>query len=439
MASMSRTLERIKQELAELIPSDLIERTCRELKYDYRERKLPPLVTIHLFVQQVLNYNTAISNLPHLSKMRFDPSAYCEARRRVPLAVLERLLRHVADAVRARGGDRGLWLGHRTWLLDGSSCSMPDTPDLQAAFGQSGQQKAGCGFPTAHLLAMFDASSGMLMEVIAAPLRTSDFALVSMLHPLMQTGDVVVADRGFCSYVHMAMLQSKGIHAVLRLHQRVPAPFDPPRPHGRGCVPGQSLGVQDQLVRWHKPKTKPGWIGREAFDALPATLELRVLRYRVGDGGCRSHVITLVTTLLDPVRYTKGKLARLFAIRWRVEGDLRDLKITLKMDVLKCRSADGVRKELAIYAVVYNLVCLVRQRAAVRQRVVDPSRLSFVDVLRWLQTAEPGEEMPRFIVNPRRPGRHEPRVYKRRHKEFDRMTKPRSAYKNPRQLQAQKA
>ncbi len=98
---------------------------------------------------------------------------------------------------------------------------------------------------------------------------------------------------------------------------------------------------------------------------------------------------------------------------------------------------DGVRKELAVYAVVYNLVCLVRQRAAISQRVV-PSRLSFIDVLRWLQTAEPGEAMPRFIINPRRPGRHEPRVYKRRHKEFDRMNKPRSAYKKPRQFQLEK-
>ena len=433
MASISRSLERIKQELARLVPPELIERICRDVKHAYRKRKLDPLTTIHLFIQQVLYGNTAISDLPHHSKVRFDPSAYCEARMRLPLAVLQRLLRHVADAVAGEVEGRGLWLSHRTWLLDGSSCSMPDTPELQKAFGQSGQQKAGCGFPTAHLLAMFDAASGMLMDVIAAPLRTSDFSLVSRVHPLMCAGDVVVADRGFCSYAHLAMLQARGVHAVLRLHQHMTAPFDPPRPNGRG-VPGKVLGRQDQLVAWHKPTSKPAWISRTDFDALPSTLSVRVLRYRVEDRGCRSHEITLVTTLLDDARYTKGKLARLFAMRWRVEGDLRDLKITLNMDVLKSKTEAGVRKELAIYAVVYNLVCLVRQRAAVAQRR-PASRLSFIDVLRWLRTAEPGEPMPRFVVNPRRPGRHEPRAYKRRHKEFDRMTRPRAEYKKRLQLQ----
>ncbi len=152
----------------------------------------------------------------------------------------------------------------------------------------------------------------------------------------MRSGDVVVADRGFCSYVHLAMLQSKGIHAVFRLHQHVRAPFDQlqqrPSPQqgkrrrrkSQTCVAGKLLGEQDQLVTWRKSRSKPGWISGKDFEALPATLHLRVLRYRVNDSGCRTHLITLVTTLLDPIRYTKSKLARLFAICCRVEGDLRD-------------------------------------------------------------------------------------------------------------------
>lgn len=160
MASLSRTLERIKQELHQLIPAALIEQICRDLQHTYRKRKLDPITTIHLFIQQVLNGNTALSDLPRLSKMRFDPSAYCDARQRLPLGVLQALLRRIAEALREEFPARGLWMGHRTWLLDGSSCSMPDTPALQEAFGQSGQQKPGCGFPTTHLLAMFDAYSG---------------------------------------------------------------------------------------------------------------------------------------------------------------------------------------------------------------------------------------------------------------------------------------
>ena len=453
MASISRTLARIKQELDQLIPAALIEQICRDLKHTYRKRKLDPLTTVHLFLQQVLNHNTAITHLPHLSKINFDPSAYCDARKRLPLKVLEQLMRRLAGAVRERmhgGAGVGCWLGHRTWLLDGSSCSMPDTPSLQKEFGQSGQQKPGCGFPVAHLLAMFDAHSGMLMEMIAAPLRTQDFSMVSQLHPLIASGDVVVADCAFCSFAHTALLVSKGIHAVLALHQHLVPPFDrqqqsDPTRSSSNTTAGYSslslikqLGVQDQLVCWAKPKTKPRWMEQAAFDALPPTLTVRVLRYRVSDSRCRTHEVTLMTTLLDEKRYTKAKLARLFKQRWRVEQDLRDLKITLKMDVLKCKSPAGVRKELAAYAVVYNLVCVVRQQAATCQRV-KPQRISFIDVLRWLQHAQPGEALPRFIVNPVRPGRHEPRAYKRRHKEYDQLNKPRARYKNIRQVRAKDA
>lgn len=432
--SISAALARIKQELDQLITPQQVEQICREHKHVYRTRKLDPLTTIRLFAQQVLNGNTAISHLPRLSKMRFDPSAYCDARARLPLGVLEALLRHTADAGRDEldANRRGLWLGcHRTWLLDGSSCSMPDTPALQAVFGQPGMQKPGVGFPVAHLLAMFDAYSGMVMDVIAAPLRTADFAQAPLVHPLMGAGDIAIADRAFCSYVHVALLAARGVHAVFRLHQRIVAPFDRPQAQD---------GRQDQLVEWRKPAKKPPWMtDQAAFDALPATMTVRVLRYRVGDRGCRTREVTLITTLLDATLYAKAKLARLFGIRWRVEQDLRDLKITLRMDVLRCKTPDGVRKELAVYALVYNLVCLVRQRAAAAQRVREPHRISFTDVMRWLQTAAPDEPLPRFIVNPRRPRRHEPRAYKRRHKEYDRMNKPRAEYKKQRQSRRQNA
>jgi hypothetical protein len=363
------------------------------------------------------------------------------------------LTRRIAGVMREELASRGRWLGHRTWLLDGSSCSMSDTPSLQKEFGQPGAQKIGCGFPVAHLLAMFDASSSMLMELIAAPLRTHDFSLVSQVHPLMSSGDVVVADCGFCSWVHVALLLSRGIHAVFALHQRLVAPFDQPpettpepgkpadkkrRGRASAMIAVKDLGEQDQIVQWSKPKRKPDWMDQKEFDALPETIRVRVLRYRVRDRDCRTHAVTLVTTLLDEKTYTKAKLAQLFKTRWRVEQDLRDLKITLKMDVLKCKSPDGVNKELAVYAIVYNLVCLVRQRAAARQRV-KPHRVSFIDVLRWLQTAEPGEQPPRFIVNPRRTGRHAPRAYKRRHKQYDLMNKPRCQYVKPRKSQTEMA
>ncbi len=430
MASITRTLSRIKQDLHQLIPADRVDQICQDLNHRYRKRKLDPLTTIHLFVQQILNGNTALSHLPHLSKMSFDPSAYCDARKRLPLKLLEALTRQIALAFQEQSGAAGRWLGHRTWLMDGSTCSMSDTPLLQKQFGQPSAQKPGCGFPVMHLLGMFDAASGMLMELIHAPYRTHDFSLISQLHPLLKAQDVVVADCGFCSYVHVAMLQSRQVHAVLALHQRLVPPFDSKAGGNQSgaMVAVTNLGEQDQIVTWSKPASKPKWMDQKEFAALPSSLAVRVLRYRVSDKRCRTHEVTLVTTLLDEKKYTKARLAQLFKMRWRVEQNLKDLKITLKMDVLRCKSPEGVGKELAVFAIVYNLVCLVRQRAAIRQRV-KASRISFIDVVRWLQVADAHDELPRFIVNPTRAGRHEPRATKRRSKSYDLLSKPRAEFK----------
>jgi hypothetical protein len=160
----------------------------------------------------------------------------------------------------------GLWLGrHRTFRVDGSSFSMPDTPELQAQFGQPGNQKPGCGFPVASILVMFHAGTGLLLGALAAPLRTHEMAHIEFLHTILQLGDVLVADRGFCSFAHLALLVSRGAHAVIRMHQRQIVDFTPERPYARpkdktarNGLPRsrwlrKKLGVTDQLVEWFKP------------------------------------------------------------------------------------------------------------------------------------------------------------------------------------------
>jgi hypothetical protein len=439
MASIARVLARIKQELHKLVPQDVIEEACRSIQYKYRNRKLDPLTTIHLFAQQVLNANAAVTELPRLSGLDFDGGSYCDARKRLPLKLLQMVVRKVAEALRDEMSTQGLWEGHHTWLVDGTGVSMPDTPDLQKAFGQPGNQKVGCGFPVAHLLAMFDVYSGMLMETLAFPLRTHDLSQVMGLHPRLGANDVLVGDRGFCSFAHLAILNSCGILGLFRAHQKTIIQFrDKPEPH-RNITPAQGesrsrligrLGFEDQLVEWYKPETKPAWMSQEQYAKLPESMVVRELRYRVPckGKGCRVKSVTLVTTLLDDRKYTKAKLAKLYKLRWRVEQNLRDLKITLKMDVLKCKTETGVRKELAMYALVYNLICAVRSEGARRQKV-RPERLSFVDVTRWLREAEVGDPIPRFVVNPLREGRREPRAVKRRPKQYYRLTEPRSQYK----------
>ena len=395
-----------------------------------------PVATIHRFLLQVLHGNTAISHLPRLSGRCFSASAYCQARARLPLKLFETLLTRIADRLRPRIDDDGRWRGHRVFHVDGSGVSMPDTPELRAHFGQPSNQASGCGFPVAHLLAVFHAGTGMILEVLTGPLCTHDMSGVAKLHPRLDAGDVLVGDRGFCSFAHLALLLERGIHGVFRIHQRQIVDFTPDRPHarpdGKGATKGlprsrwlHRLGVTDQVVEWFKPRDRLAWMSATQYAALPDGIAVRELRYRINRAGFRARVVTLVTTLLDAESYPVEALAELYRNRWEVEVNLRHLKTTMKMDSLRCETVAGVTKELLMYALAYNLVRLVMREASHRQGVA-VDRISFVDALRWLASARPGESLPTLVVNPDRRDRVEPRVRKRRPKQYPLMKKPRS-------------
>jgi hypothetical protein len=446
MASVARALARIKSDLGAYLPADSIESACREAGHRWRERKLGPVATLHLFVLQVLHFNTAIRHLRHLANKPVNAAAYCRARMRLPLAAVQALLRSSSEAMReaaAGVGGRGLWCGLRAFLADGTGTITPDTPALQKEFGQPPNQKPGCGFPVPKLLALFDALSGMVVELLAFPLYTHDLRGAWRLHPLLGPGDLLVGDRGFCSYGHLALLHARGVLACFRMHQRVVVDFRPHRRHnarGTGKRGGKRerglpssrfvrrLGHWDQLVEWAKPKVLPKWMTPQQFDSLPQTLMVRELRYLLSEKGMRTRRVTVATTLLDERAYPKQEVAELYGLRWRAETHFAQLKTTLGMRKLKSKTPDGVRKELAVYCLVYNLVHAVMARAAERQGTT-PDRVSFLDTLRWLLTAAPGEPVPDLVVNPLRPGRHEPRVIKDLQDTYRKMVLPRAAMK----------
>lgn len=313
---------------------------------------------------------------------------------------------------------------------------MPDTPALQRAFGQPGAQKPGCGFPVMHLLALFHASTGLLLNILAAPLRTHDMSRIGQLHPDLDEGDVLVGDRAFCSFAHLTLLAARKVFGVFRVHQKQIVDF---RPHRRSASSGsrkrgekglptsrwlKRLGRHDQLVEYAKPKQRPTWLSADEYAALPNALPVRELRYTIRVRGCRTRVITIATTLLDPKRYPAAEVAALYGQRWQIETNFRHLKQTLKMDVLHCRTVAGVHKELLMYALVYNLVRRVMLEASQRQQV-PVERLSFIDAVRWLADAIHGVRELKLRVVPERPGRLEPRAVKRRPKEYDRLNVPR--------------
>lgn len=440
--SITEIVKQFKQNWTEELNNQSIANACRDSGMRWINSLLNPVVTIQIFLLQILHGNTACSEMPHLSRMAFTAAAYCKARMRIKLQVLELLLRRCVDSIQAQTLNSGCWYSHRVFIVDGSSFSMPDTAQLQSQFGQPGSQKPGCGFPVAHWLALMHMGTGMITRMLTSPMRTHDMKRTAELHPELRTGDLLVADRGFCSYPHLCLLIERGVQAVLRIHQQTIVDFRAGRPH---AIPGQSkaenrkglprskwlrsLGLQDQIVQWLKnPKSKPNWMSAAQFDSLPEQITVRELRYQVDQKGFRTKSITLVTTLLDHDVYSLPEIAALFRRRWEIETNFGHVKTTMKMEVLKCKTVEGVLKELHVFALIYNLVRQVILQAAERQRV-PVQRISFIDALRWLKSATADDQLSRLMVLPNRPDRVEPRVKKRRPKKYKLMNKPRAQLK----------
>ena len=438
LGRIRRVVDRLQRSWSEELDDEAIRRACVEAGHAWRDRKLDPVTTVKLFLLQILWGNAACNHVPHLTGCAVTGSAYCEARARLPLASLQTLLSRATARMVECVRETGLWRGHRLFVADGSSFSMPDAPQLREHFGQSGQQRLGCGFPTAHFLALVHFGSGLFQKVATAPLRTHDASGVPQLHPELEAGDVLLGDRAFCSFTQLALLAARGVQAVLRIHQKTIVDFTPRRPfvNPRRTVGAKHqglprsqwlkrLGERDQLVRWFKPRERPEWLTEAEFAALPETLTVRELRYRVGRPGFRTREVTLAATLLDAEAYPAAALQEVYGLRWTIETSFAHLKTTMKMDVLRCRSVAGVLKELTMFLLAYNLVRMTILEAARRQDV-PPQRISFIDALRWTATAGPDDDLPDLVLVPRRPGRYEPRARKRRPKEYDLLNKPRA-------------
>jgi IS4 transposase len=435
--SILTAISQIKSELARFLAPDHIRQVCQDLGHVWRDRVLDPVTTLHLFALQILHGNTACAHVPRLGSVDCTGEAYVQARQRLPLAVLERLLSSIRERFLGSSTlDDGRWRGHRTFLVDGSGLSMPDTAELQKEFGQPGGQRAGCGFPVMHVLAMFHAATGLLLQVATAPLRTHDMSRIGQMHPALGAGDVLVGDRAFCSFAHFALLFMRQAFGVFRVHQQQIVNFRPrrrtatsnSRRRGERGLPTSRwlarLGRHDQLVVYVKPRQRPTWLSVADYAALPDTIVVRELRYTIAVPGRRTRVITLATTLLDPNRYPAAEVAALYGQRWQIETNFRHLKQTMRMDVLRCKTVEGVHKELLMYALIYNLVREVMLQAAERQNV-SVERISFIDAVRWLAEAVLGPVELKLRLVPDRPGRIEPRAVKRRPKQYPRLNRPR--------------
>lgn len=441
MASIPSIVARFKAEPHAFLTDRLILDAAAAAGHTWRERVLGPVITVRLLVLQMLHGNVSCRRLLRIAGLGCSVAAYINARARLPLDVLGMILSRVNDEARRTTHGFGRWLGHRVLLIDGSGVSMPDTEALRRAFGKPGRVREGCGFPVMHALWLFDAATGLLIDYVTGRWNRSDLADAAALHPMLEAGDVLVGDRAFGSFAHLALLMRDGLHGVMRVHHRRIVDFRSrrsrkrksrrrgSRSRGRGAPRSsliKRLGPRDQIVEWVKPKRKPDWMSEAQFAALPATLVVRELAYTIERPGYRTRTVTLVTTLVDEGKYPKAALAELYESRWWIETNLRHLKQTMGIEPLRCRSVEGVHKQLLACAIAYNLVRL-RMLAEAARRGVAVERISFIDALDVLCHGGDRDGPATLLVNPHRPGRHEPRAIKRPRDRYPYMTRPRDA------------
>jgi hypothetical protein len=362
-----------------------------------------------------------------------DTGGYCKTRRRLPEALLSHLVRDTADALQDGAPEAWLFHGRRVVLADGSTVSMPDTAANQREYPQHANQKPGCGFPIARIVVLIALATGGVLDVAIGGgrgKRSGEHALLRRLHGRLRRGDILLADSYFSSFDEVMMLRQAGVDVVMRQTGGRRTDFRR----------GRRLGREDHLVEWHRSRNRPEWMSPAEFAALPRVMQMRELRVRVEQPGFRTRSLVVVTSLLDAEAFRRGELAGLYRARWHAELDLRSLKHSMRMDVLRCKTPEMVRKEIRGHLLVANLIRGVMAEAA-RRHGLRPRQLSFQGARQMMegfrvelnracagQVAGLVRVMLEALAALRvgdRPDRYEPRVVKRRPKAYPRMQEPR--------------
>jgi len=436
------TLAQLQQHLRDFLPAPLL--SAADEGPNSRERVFSLRLTFECFLWQMLQPNTscrevvrqvqALCRLKGWRPVAKGDSAYVQARLRLPRERLEKALAATAEAARARAGQTSALQGRPVKVIDCSTAQLADTRKNQRRYPQPATQKKGCGFPVLKLAVLFCLNSGAVLNVVWGSLHNHDLRLFRQLWDQLKAGDILLGDRAYGEYTTVAALPTRGVDVVARLHQKRKVDFRK----------AQRLGKNDGLFVWTKGCQQSQILTAAEWAALPAQITVRIVRFTATIRGFRARRVTLVTTLLDPVANPADELAALYARRWRLELCLRDLKTTLGMDQLRCKTPDMAETELLAYLVAHNLVrCVMAE--AVAQHAVDLERISFkgtLDALRQYSAAiaqARNGKMRRqlwddLLLNiardlvPLRPGRREPRAVKRRPKPYPLLNKPRRKF-----------
>jgi hypothetical protein len=432
---------------SKVLPEEHIARVFAEANVTFAQDEVNPVytpaITLWAFLSQVLFKGEQRSCAAAVSRVIVflvalgrkpcseNTGAYCRARAKIPTEVVRRLTTDVADAAEMLVPDEWLWNGRHVKLVDGFTVSLPDTEANQAEYPQSRSQQAGVGFPLARCVVLLSLATGMVADLEIGPYagkETGETALLRNLLHRLRGGDILLADRYYCSYFLIAILKSLGIDFVVRLHQRRTVNFRR----------GRRLGGGDHIVEWIRPQ-QPAWMDDATYATIPKSIQVREVEVKPSYRGCRSRSLVVVTTLLDAIRYPTGEISTLYEKRWLAELDIRTIKTTLGFDLLRCTWPEMVRTELWVALMAYNMIRRTMLDAALAAEV-PPRQLSFAHALQltaasWIVALTARDQsaaivaaviqgMQRPLVG-RRPHRVEPRAIKRRPKPHDILTKPR--------------
>lgn len=429
---------------AGLLSEDRILQAFGNARWKWQGWIYTPAITVWTFLSQCLSPDhscrDAVARLMAwrlargMSRCSAKTGAYCTARDKVPEDACSELMRETGRQVDEAAPHDWLWLGRRVLDVDGSTITMPDTKANQAEYPQQSSQARGCGFPIARIVVIFSLAVGSVLDAAIGKYQgkqTGENSLFRTLHDTLRDGDVVLADRYFSGWFDIALLQQQSADVVIRKHQLRRTDFRL----------GVRLGPGDQLVRWRKPQ-RPDWMSHQQYAALPELLTLREVRIRVTQPGFRTRSLVVVTTLLDSDQYPASEIAALYRRRWQAELHLRSLKIVLQMDHLRCKTPERVRNEFYMHLVGYNLIRELIATAAFRAGV-SPLTISFKGALQTINNLAPllmsritTIEWCEAVLDAiathevgNRPDRVEPRLVKRRPKQYKHMRLPRREYK----------
>jgi putative transposase len=311
---------------ASVLPEATITQVFAEAEADFGQEEddiYTPALTLWAFLSQVLctgplrSCKEAVARVLVLlvtvgkNPCSDDTGAYCRARAKLPEVVLRRLTCDVAEGCERRLPSEWLWKGRHVKLVDGTTVSMPDTEDNQAAYPQAVTQQEGVGFPIARLVVLLSLATAMVEAMALGPYsgkETGETALLRELWEYLRPGDVLLADRHYCSYFMIALLLERDIDFVVRLHQRRTSDFRS----------GRLLGPGDHVVTWLKPD-QPEWMDDATYERMPASIQVREVQVQVHQAGFRTKSLVVVTSLTDAEQYSQADLAELYHQRWLVE------------------------------------------------------------------------------------------------------------------------